>query len=127
MQATAVTIILLLIMTVLTGCFSGSANSGNIKETQAPIMVNPEPRIESVVTTTSGSKHAYFATLDIKVTNDGAEGLILVRASITQNGQTYRDEMEVFLKQGRSHELKLTFPLIWQGGEFTSNVEAIVP
>jgi hypothetical protein len=80
-----------------------------------------------VVASTSGVQGAYFATLDIKVKNTGAEGTILVQGAVTQAGNTVTREMEVFLKQGESHELKLTYPLVWQGGDFTSNVKAIVP
>jgi hypothetical protein len=35
--------------------------------------------------------------------------------------------MPVYLKQGETHELKLTFPLVWQGGDFTPNVQTVIP
>jgi len=90
-------------------------------------VVKPAPEVASVIATTSGTEAAYFATLDIKVKNSGAEGTILVKAALTQAGKSNTNEMPVFLKQNESHELKLTFPLVWQGGEFTSKVETIVP
>jgi len=83
--------------------------------------------VEKVVATTSGTEAAYFATLDISVKNNGAEGTILVIGSITQGGRTSQSEMPVFLKEGQSHELKLTYPLVWRGGDFTSNVQTIIP
>jgi hypothetical protein len=46
---------------------------------------------------------------------------------VSQAGKTAQNEMEVFLKQGESHEIKLTYPLVWQGGDFATNVQAIVP
>jgi len=79
------------------------------------------------VATTSGTQSAYYATLDIQVKNEGAEGTVLVQASITQDEKTTSNEMPVYLAQNETHELKLTFPLEWEGGEFTSTVDAIVP
>jgi hypothetical protein len=79
------------------------------------------------VATTTGTQSAYYATLDIKVKNNGAEGVILVQAQVTQGGRTGSNEMPVFLKQNETHELKLTFPLVWEGGEFTSTVKTLVP
>jgi ABC-type glycerol-3-phosphate transport system substrate-binding protein len=113
------------LLTGLTGCFLSSNNSS--KDTTTPTVVKPAPEVVSVVATTSGTHSAYYTTLDIKVKNSGAEGTILVKATVIQNGKNSYNEMEVFLKQNESHELKLTFPLVWQGGDFTSNVETIVP
>jgi hypothetical protein len=119
-----------LIITILfsvTGCFGVASGAGNSTGTPTPTVMMPNPVIEKVIATTSGTSHAYYATLDITVKNTGAEGLILVKASVTQNGKTSHDEMDVYLKTGKTNELKLTFPLVWQGGEFTSEVSAIVP
>ena len=121
-------VILMLVATLstgLTGCFLGDSSSS--KGTATPAVVKPAPKVESVVATTSGTESAYFATLDIKVKNTGAEGTILVQAVLTQAGKNNSNQMPVFLKQNESHELKLTFPLVWQGGEFTSKVETVVP
>jgi hypothetical protein len=100
---------------------SGSATATAVE------VVKPQPRVENVVATTSGSPSAYYATLDIKIKNVGAEGTVLVQAAVTQNGKTSSNEMPVFLKKNETHELKLTFPLVWQGGDFTSSVKTIVP
>jgi hypothetical protein len=118
-------IMLAALLTLLSGCFTtGSSSTPTTSSTQA---VKPKPSVEKVIATTSGTEQAYFATLDIKVKNEGAEGIILVIGKITQAGQTTQREMPVFLKEGISHELKLTFPLVWRGGDFTSSVETIVP
>ena len=111
-------------MVLAVGCSSGGGSSS---ESTTATVVKPQPQVESVVTTTSGTQSAYYATLDIKVKNNGAEGTILVQASVTQNGKTNQNEMPVFLKEGEEHELKLTFPLVWEGGNFTCAVLAIVP
>jgi hypothetical protein len=114
------------LMLITTSCFSTNNVNGSSNAT-TPTMVKPQPRVESVTATTSGTHNSYFATLAIKVKNEGAKGTILVVAKITQNGKTAQDEQEIFLKQGESHETELTFPLIWEGGDFTSDVKAIVP
>jgi subtilase family serine protease len=106
------------------GCFSGSTS--NSSSTSA-VAIKPNPRVESVVATTSGTDSAYYTTLDIKVKNEGAEGTVLVEASVTQDGKTNKNQMPVFLKKGESHELKMTFPLTWEGGNFDSKVTATVP
>ena len=89
--------------------------------------VKPRPVIAPYTATTSGTAAAYYTTLVIKVKNEGAEGTVLVQASVTQAGATNSREQEVYLASGETHELKLTFPLIWKGGDFSSNVQAIVP
>jgi hypothetical protein len=122
----AVLLIVVALALASTSCFGdNSFNSSSSKGT--PTVVKPQPTVVSTVASTSGTQSAYFATLDIKVKNSGAEGTILVQANITQNGKTSQNEMPVFLKQNEEHELKMTFPLTWQGGEFTSSVQAIIP
>jgi hypothetical protein len=120
-------LLVLAIMLTATGCFGSNGGSNTTPQTSTPIVVKPLPRIESVVATTSGNQKAYYVTLDIKVKNEGAKGTVLVQASVTQSGVTNQNEMAIFLKQGDSHELEMTFPLVWQGGVFTTNVQAIVP
>jgi hypothetical protein len=125
----AVILILIIgLLTGLTGCFLSSTGTKSSTDTaSSTTVVKPLPEVVSVVATTSGTQAAYYATLDIKVKNNGAEGTILVKAALTQNGRSSSNEMPVFLKQNESHELKLTFPLVWLGGDFTSHVETIVP
>jgi subtilase family serine protease len=114
------------LMFVAAGCFGDSgytSSSGNA----TPTMIKPQPRVELVTASTSGTEKAYYVTLAIKVKNNGAKGIVLVKASVTQDEETNEDQMEVFLKQGESHELEMTFPLIWEGGKFTTDVKAVVP
>ncbi len=114
------------LMILSTSCFGNSNASGGANQT--PEALKPKPVVEKVIVTTNGIENAYYATLDITVKNDGAEGIINVIADVTQAGKTSNnEEMPVYLKQGQSHELKLTFPLVWKGGDFTSNVQAVVP
>jgi len=125
MFGAALVIMLAALLTLFSGCFNTS--SSTTPTTNSSEAVKPKPMVEKVIATTSGTEAAYFATLDIKVKNEGAEGTILVTGSITQANQTTQREMPVFLKEGESHELKLTFPLVWKGGDFTSNVKTAVP
>ena len=111
-------------MVLAVGC---SSKSGSSSGSTTATVVKPQPTVESVVASTSGTQSAYYATLDIKVKNNGAEGIIEVQASITQSGKTSQTEMPLFLKKGEESELKLTFPLVWEGGEFTPEAHAIVP
>jgi hypothetical protein len=117
-------IIIASLMLTAGGCFGNAAGSSG-GTSSGP--VKPKPTVVSNVATTSGTAAAYYTTLDIKIKNEGAEGTVLVQASVTQAGTTNSREQEVYLSSGETHELKLTFPLIWKGGEFTSNVQAIVP
>ncbi len=119
-----VIVMLAALMIVSTSCFGNSNASGVTTSSEA---IKPKPSVEKTIATTSGTESAYYATLDITVKNDGAEGTILVIASVTQAGKTSQNEMPVYLKQGESHELKMTFPLVWKGGEFTSSVQTVVP
>jgi hypothetical protein len=120
-------LLIIVLLTGLTGCFPSISNKSPTDTTSSTTVIKPTPEVVSVVATTSGTQTAYYATLDIKVKNSGAEGTILVKAALTQNGKSSSNEMPVFLKQNESHEMKLTFPLVWLGGDFTSNVETIVP
>jgi len=117
-------VLILAISLLCSGCFvNTTASTGSA----TPTTVKPVPQVVKVTATTSGTQSAYYATLDIIVKNTGAEGIILVQASVTQNGSTGSNEMPVYLMQNASHELKMTFPLVWGGGEFTSDVKAVVP
>jgi hypothetical protein len=111
----------LVLVLLCSGCYTTTSS-----DTTATV-VKPVPKIVSVTATTSGTQSAYYATLDIVVKNTGAEGTILVQATVTQDGKTSSNEMAVYLMQNKSNELKLTFPLVWEGGEFTSDVKAVVP
>jgi len=121
----AVLVVVATLMIATGGCFgSPSPAESNTPEEG---VVKPNPKVVSVIATTSGTEKAYYAILDITVKNEGAEGTILVVATVTQDGKSSQNEMDVYLKQGRSHELKLTFPLVWKGGKWTADVQALVP
>jgi len=120
-----ISLIVVIVFILLSASCFGTDTSSTTSTTSSAL--KPQPKVESVIATTSGTETAYFTTLDIKVRNDGAEGTILVVASVTQNGTTNQNKMPVFLKKGENHELKMTFPLVWGGGEFTSNVQTTVP
>jgi hypothetical protein len=120
----AILIIFAFLVLSTSGCLGITAGASTATPTGP---VKPKPVIANYIATTSGTAAAYYTTLDIKVKNEGAEGTVLVQASVTQTGTTNSREQEVYLASGETHELKLTFPLIWKGGDFSSNVQAIVP
>jgi hypothetical protein len=109
-------------MVLAVGCSSKSSSSSS-----SGTVEKPQPKVESVVATTSGTQSAYYTTLDIKVKNNGADGLIIVKASVTQGEKTNQLDASFFLKKGGEYELPLTFPLVWGGGEFTYSAETSLP
>jgi hypothetical protein len=122
---TIMVLVLIMLMVFTGGCFNSIGGNGTA--TAITSSVKPVPVVQSVTATTSGTEGAYYAILDIKVKNTGAEGTILVIASVTQNQKTVQNEMPVYLMNGVTHELKMTFPLVWKGGEWTSEVHTILP
>jgi hypothetical protein len=121
-----VIILVIAFMLVATSCFGNTGFTGGASS-GTPTPIKPEPVVSSLVATTSGTQSAYYATLDVKVKNNGAEGTILVTASVTQGNVTNQNQMPVYLKQGEEHEVKMTFPLTWGGGEFKPNATASIP
>jgi hypothetical protein len=119
----AVLVLVIASILITAGCFGTTS----MTTTSGTTAVKPEPVISSLVATTSGTQTAYYATLDIKVKNNGAEGTVLVTASVTQNNTTNSNQMPVYLKQGEEHELKMTFPLTWGSGNFEPKATASVP
>jgi hypothetical protein len=113
------------LMVFMGGCFNTGSSTGTA--TAITSSIKPEPVIESLTSTTSGTEGAYYAILDIKVKNNGAEGTILVIASVTQNDKTIQNEMPVYLMKGVTHELKMTFPLNWKGGEWKAEAHTQIP
>jgi hypothetical protein len=127
LSSATVIVTLVAITLVSTGCFGGNNNSGDGNSTPPANTAKPSPTVLPVAATTSGTETAYYTTLDIKVKNEGSEGIVLVKASVTQAGTTNTNEMPVFLSKGETEEIKLTFPLVWKGGDFTYNVQAALP
>ena len=124
----SVLVIVVLMMLVSTSCFGGASMAGDDSSgTSAPAIITPKPVVQTTVAATSGTANGYYVTLDITVKNDGAEGTILVIANVTQAGVTATNEMPVFIKKGATQELKMTFPLVWKGGDPTYTVQAVIP
>jgi hypothetical protein len=121
----AVLVITAALMLVATSCFGSTGPGGSTSGT--PAIVKPQPVVESTSATTSGTADSYFTTLDINVKNSGADGIILVTASVTQNGKTAQQEASSFIKNGENRPFELTFPLVWKGGDFTYTVQASLP
>ena len=118
-------IIISVLLLSTSGCFGNTSLGGS--QTTPGEVVKPKPAVEKITASTSGIENAYYAILDIVVKNNGAEGTILVVASVVQGGVTQQNEMPVYMMNGETHELKMTFPLRWKGGEFTANANCILP
>jgi hypothetical protein len=110
-----------------TSCFGSSTPGSTSTVTPTPDVLRPKPSVVSTSANYSGTQNGYFVTLDINVKNDGSEGTILVQATVTQSGKTTTNEMPVFVKKGGNGETKMTFPLVWKGGEATYEIKAITP
>jgi ABC-type glycerol-3-phosphate transport system substrate-binding protein len=113
------------LLLLASGCF-GNASLGGSQATPLEV-IKPKPSVERITASTSGTEGAYYAILDIIVKNTGAEGTILVVGSVVQGGVTQQNEMPVYMMNGESHELKMTFPLKWKGGEFTAAAHCQLP
>ena len=109
-------------------CFSNnSSSSGTPTTPPTPEVARPKPSVLNTSANYSGTQDGYFVTLDINIKNDGSEGTVLVQASVTQAGKTINNEMPVFVKKGATAETKMTFPLVWKGGEATYVIKAVTP
>jgi hypothetical protein len=110
-----------------TSCFGSSTPGSSSTATPTPEVMKPKPSVVNTSANYSGTANGYFVTLDINIKNDGSEGTVLVQASVTQSGKTTTNEMPVFVKKGGNGETKMTFPLVWKGGEATYEIKAITP
>lgn len=123
-------IILIAIAAVMaSACGGGGSANTNPKPTSVPAsdISKPRPTVLLVNATTAGMFENYYAILNITAKNEGADGVVIVVASITQAGQTQRNEMPVYLTAGSAQTVKLVFPLKWKGGDWTPTVETEVP
>ena len=111
-------------MVLAAGC---SSKGGSSSDSTTATVVQPQPTVESVAASPSGTQSNYYTTLDIKVKNNGADGMIEVQASVTQSGKTSQESYSVFLKKGAEYEAPLIFPRVWEGDGVTYEVHAIVP
>lgn len=120
--------ILILAFFVVTFGSCSKANSLSSNSSAPSIaVVKPNPEIISIIASTNGVQDAYCVALDITIKNNGAEGTILVVANVAQAEKVEQSEMPVFIKSGQTQEIKMTFPLVWQGGDWTPSAKALVP
>lgn len=106
------------------GCFGRTSvtPSSTIEE-----VVKPKPVVETISAATSGMLDNYYAILDITVKNDGADGTVVVVASVTQGEITNESEFPLYITHNSKQAVKMIFPLIWKGGDWTPNVYCEVP
>lgn len=129
MLSAAILIMVVPLMLVSAGCFGSANQTESTSASPTPNVIQPKPQVESVTASTTGSGSDYAVILRVKVKNEGAEGTILIQASVAQNGAIEQDETPVYdLREGESREVVLKpFPLVWQGGAWKTNVQALVP
>ena len=124
-------VIILMVIAAITAsaCGGGSASTNNPKPTAVASsdISKPNPTVLLVNATTAGVLDNYYAILNITAKNEGADGIVIVIGSITQAGQTQKNEMPVYLPSGSAQTVKLVFPLKWKGGDWTPTVETEVP
>jgi hypothetical protein len=123
-------IILIAIAAVMaSACGGGGSANTNPQPSSVPAsdISKPRPTVLLVNATTAGILDNYYAILNITAKNEGADGIVIVVASITQAGQTQKNEMPVYLTSGSAQTVKLVFPLKWKGGDWTPTVQTEVP
>ncbi len=112
---------------VASACGSGGASTNGAPTIPSSDITKPRPTVTVVNATTAGLFEDYNAIVDVTVTNDGADGVVVVVASITQAGVTDKSEMPVYLPHGSTQTVKLVFPLKWKGGDWTPAVATEIP
>jgi hypothetical protein len=123
-------IILIAIAAVMaSACGGGGSANTNPQPTSVPAsdISKPRPTVLLVNATTAGILDNYYAILNITAKNEGADGIVIVVATITQAGQTQKNEMPVYLTAGSAQTVKLVFPLKWKGGDWTPTVQTEIP
>lgn len=124
-------VILLIIFAAVmaSACGGGSSASTNPKPTavESSSISKPNPTVLLVNATTAGVMDNYYAILNITAKNEGADGIVIVVGSITQAGQTQRNEIPIYLTSGSAQTIKLVFPLKWKGGDWTPTVQTEIP
>jgi len=126
----AAIVVLIAITAILaSACGGGGAASTNTSPSTVPSseISKPNPSVVIVNATTSGVFDNHYAILDITAKNEGADGVVIVIGSITQAGQTQKNEIPVYLTKGTAQTVKLVFPLKWRGGDWTPTVTTEVP
>ncbi len=120
-----VLVILAAVLFSASGCSSRSNFASSTPTTTE--IIKPKPVVEAVDASTSGMLDNYYAILDITVKNDGADGTVIVVASVTQGAQTIKNEMPLYITHNAKQMVRLVFPLKWEGGDWTPNVRVEVP
>ena len=123
-------IILIAIAAVMASACGGGSNANtDSKPTSVPAsdISKPRPTVLLVNATTAGVFENYYAILNITAKNEGADGVVIVVGSITQDGLTKNNEIPVYLTSGSAQTVKLVFPLKWKGGDWTPTVQTEVP
>ncbi len=125
-----VVVLVVLAAFLASACGGGSASTEaqpTNSFTQSSQISKPKPKVMLVNATTAGVFENYFAILDITAKNEGADGVVIIVASITQGSDTKTSEMPVSLKKDEAQTIRLVFPLKWRGGEWTPSVTTEVP
>jgi hypothetical protein len=124
-------IILIAIAAVMASACGGGGSPSNTNPKPTAVassnISKPRPAVLLVNATTAGVFDKYYAILNITAKNEGADGIVIVIGSITQAGQTQRNEIPVYLTSGSAQTVKLVFPIKWKGGDWMPTVETEVP
>ena len=126
-RAKPLSVVVAILVAVL---FFASSCGGSSSTTSTPTpaaAIKPEPVVEAVNAETSGMLDKYYAILDITVKNKGADGTVILVASITQGAQTLENEFPIYITHNAKQVVRLVFPLKWKGGDWTPNVRTQVP
>lgn len=129
MKLAGVVIFIAIAAVMASACGGGSSASTSLKPTAVPSsnISKPNPTVLLVNATTAGVFDSYYAILNITAKNEGADGIVIVIGSITQAGQTQKNEIPVYLTSGSAQTVKLVFPIKWKGGDWTPTVQTEVP
>lgn len=124
-----VIILIAIAAAMASACGGGGSANTNPQPTSVPAsdISKPRPTVLLVNATTAGVFENYYAILNITAKNEGADGVVILVASITQAGQTQKNEMPVYLTAGSAQTVKLVFPIKWKGGDWTPTVQTEVP
>ena len=122
-----------LVAIVGSACFGGGSSSEAVNSTPtlprstSAEPLKPKPVVLAVYANTAGLFENYNAILDITVSNEGADGMVLVVGSINQGSVNIKEDLPVYLASGATQTVKMVFPLKWRGGEWTPSVLAEIP
>lgn len=118
----------LVLLFSLSACFWRSSEAPPASPSLAQQSVlKPRPRVTAITASTAGFLEDYYAILDANIKNEGAEGTILVVATLSQGAITTTKQVPMFLRKGSTQVVRFIFPLKWKGGEWTPSVTAEVP